>query len=174
MKLKHLVSITVLGTFAIPAFHYGSRYFSQRDLVQQLLNEKECVGCDLRGADLAGLDLSGVNLKDANLTGVNLEGAKLAHAILTDADLSDANLTNADLGCATVNFNLRADQETTNVDLTVDPASPESVQQREHILDFDFDADAQGATMSFNFGSCSNLQGATLTGAKMPDGSIFQ
>jgi uncharacterized protein YjbI with pentapeptide repeats len=174
MKLKHLVIITVLGTLGIPAFHYGSRHFSQRDLVQQLLDEKACVGCDLRGADLAGLDLSGVNLKDANLTGVNLKGAKLGNAILTDADLSQANLTNADLGCATVNFNLRTDQETANVDLTVDPASPESVQSRDHILDFNFDANAQGATMSFNFGGCPNFQGATLTGARLPDGSIFQ
>jgi uncharacterized protein YjbI with pentapeptide repeats len=172
--IKHLVIITILGMFAVPALHYSSRHFTQRHLVQQLLDSKECVGCDLRGANLAGLDLSGANLQAADLTGVNLEGAKLENAILTDADLSQANLTNADLGCATVNFNLRADQETANVDLTVDPASLEAVQNRDHILDFNFDADRQGATMSFNFGGCTNLRGATLTGAKLPDGSIFQ
>jgi uncharacterized protein YjbI with pentapeptide repeats len=174
MKLKHLVIVTVLGMFVIPAFHYSSRHSAQRHLVQQLLDSKECVGCDLRGADLAGLDLRGVNLKAADLTGVNLEGTKLENAILINADLSQANLTNADLGCATVNFNLRADQEAANVDLTVDSASLDTVQRREHILNFDFDADRQGATMSFNFGGCTNLQGATLTGARLPDGSIFQ
>lgn len=173
MKLKHLVIITVLGTLGIPAFHYGSNHVTKRHLVQHLLASKECAGCDLRGANLAGLDLNGVNLKAADLTGVNLKGAKLGNAILTDADLSQANLTGADLGCATVNFNLRADQETANVDLTVDSASPEAVQSREHILDFNFDADRQGATMRFNFGGCTNLQGATLTGAKLPDGSTF-
>lgn len=173
MKVKHWAIVIGLGILA--AFGL-TRSFEppQQKLVQQLINRKECIGCDLSGANLAGLDLSGTNLQSANLQGANLEGTKLANAVLTDANLQNANLTNADLGCATVNFNLKADQETANVDLTVDAANPAAIGQRDHILNFNFDADGKGATMSLNFGGCAELDGVNLTGAKMPNGMIYQ
>lgn len=174
MKLKHSTVVTIFGVLAIIAISYGSTYVKQRFLINQLLSNRDCSGCDLKGANLAGLDLTDTNLKAANLQGANLKGAQLGNAILTNANLSRANLTDADLGCTTVNFNLKADNETANIDLTVDPASPEAITQRQHILDFNFDADGQGATMSFNFGGCATFRGANLTGARMPDGTIYQ
>lgn len=77
-----------------------------------LLDEKECVHCDLTNqklqnaslknadleeADLSGADLSGADLKNANLKKATLAGAKLAGADLEDADLSGANLEGANL-----------------------------------------------------------------------------
>ncbi len=61
--------------------------------VQQLLNTRECPGCDLRGADLRGAHLIGADLRKANLQGANLEEANLEGADLTDANLEGANLT---------------------------------------------------------------------------------
>lgn len=174
MKLKHWVMITAAGVVGIVAVTHGSTYAKQQLLVQQLLNRKTCAGCDFKGANLAGLDLSGTNLQAANLQDANLRGAKLGNAILTDANLQGADLTDADLGCATVNFNLQADDQTANVDLTVDSASSKAINQRDHILNFDFDADGQGATMSLNFGGCATLNGANLNGATMPNGAVYQ
>jgi uncharacterized protein YjbI with pentapeptide repeats len=173
MKLKHWSIVTLLAVAGIIALSSSSTAVKQRFLIHHLLSSKDCTGCDLSGANLAGLDLSGTNLQAANLAGANLKGAQLSNTILTDANLSQANLRDADLGCATVNFNLKADQQTANVDLTVDAASPAAITQREHILDFSFDADGQGATMSFNFGGCANLNGANLAGATMPDGTVY-
>jgi uncharacterized protein YjbI with pentapeptide repeats len=167
-----LISTAALGGVA---FAYLPD-MQQRRLIQHLVSSKECVGCDLKGANLARLDLSGANLQQANLEGANLKGAKLGNAILTDANLSQADLTDADLGCATVNFNLKADQQnqTANVGLTVDPASSAAIKQRQHILNFKLNADDEGATMSFNFGGCAALNGANLTGARLPDGAVYQ
>ncbi|HEY9814269.1 MAG TPA: pentapeptide repeat-containing protein [Candidatus Obscuribacterales bacterium] len=84
------------------------------DLVhlQQLMNTRECSGCDLFNAglvnsNLSGVDLSGADLRDANLNranlrganlqGANLRGAVLSYADLTDTDLRGADLTGADL-----------------------------------------------------------------------------
>ncbi len=39
--------------------------------LKQLLETKQCAGCDLSGAQLAGTNLQGANLKDANLQGAN-------------------------------------------------------------------------------------------------------
>lgn len=173
MKLKHWTIITIVGVWGIAAATQGLTYVKHRFLINQLLSSKDCSGCDLNGANLAGLDLNDTNLKAANLQGANLKGAQLSNADLTNANLSQANLTDADFGCTTVNFNLKANDQTANVDLTVDSASPEAISQRNHILDFNLDADGEGATMSFNFGGCATLNGANLTGARMPDGSIY-
>ncbi|MBU0967248.1 MAG: pentapeptide repeat-containing protein [Proteobacteria bacterium] len=77
-----------------------------------LLDEKECVHCDLTNqhlekaslkkadleqADLSGADLSGAFLKNANLKQATLAGAKLSGADLEGADLSGANLEGANL-----------------------------------------------------------------------------
>jgi uncharacterized protein YjbI with pentapeptide repeats len=77
-----------------------------------LLDEKECVHCDLTSqnlqkaslkkadleqADLSGADLSGAFLKNANLKKATLAGAKLSGADLEGADLSGANLEGANL-----------------------------------------------------------------------------
>ncbi len=173
MKIKHWA--IVIGVVALAGMVWTrSAATAQQRLVQRLLNSKECTGCDLSGANLSGLDLSGTNLQAANLQGANLQDTILKDAVLTDANLQNANLTDADLGCATVNFNLKADQETANINMTVDSADPKAIGQRDHILNFNFDADGQGATMSLNFGGCAAMDGVNLTGAKMPDGLVYQ
>ncbi len=77
-----------------------------------LLDEKECLHCDLTNqnlqkaslkkaeldqADLSGADLTGAFLKGASLKKTILTGAKLAGADLEGADLSGANLEGANL-----------------------------------------------------------------------------
>lgn len=173
MKRITWVFLAVVGGLSIAVALRGADQFQQRQLVQNLLRDKACVGCDLRHANLAGLDLSGVNLKAANLEGADLKGAQLSNAILTDANLHNANLTDANLGCTTVNFNLNANSETANVDLTVDAATPAQIEQQDHILDFNLDADRNGATVRFNFGGCAVMDGVNLTGATLPDGSRY-
>lgn len=174
MKRTIWILLAVVGGLGLVVALQNAGSMQQRQLVRNLLRDKACVGCDLRQANLSGLDLSDVNLKAANLEGANLKGAQLSNAILTDANLQNADLTDADLGCTTVNFNLNADPETANVDLTVDAATPAQIQQREHILDFDLDADGNGATMQFNFGTCAVMTGVNLTGATLPDGSVYR
>ncbi len=65
--------------------------------LRHLLEDNECVDCDLRGEDLAGADLDGADLEGANLGGAVLEGASLRDSNLEGADLSRANLKGADL-----------------------------------------------------------------------------
>jgi uncharacterized protein YjbI with pentapeptide repeats len=61
--------------------------------IQQLLETRECQGCDLSGADLQGEHLIGADLRDANLEGANLGYANLEGADLTGANLKAANLS---------------------------------------------------------------------------------
>ena len=83
--------------------------------MKQLLETKECAGCDLRniylwradlrGANLNGANLSGAslimaNLSKADLSGVNLRGANLEDGNLSGADLRGANLFGANLNRA--------------------------------------------------------------------------
>ena len=63
----------------------------------QLLQTKECIGCDLRGTDLSGTTLRAANLSGANLSGATLEGAYLVRADLSDANLQGTNLRDASL-----------------------------------------------------------------------------
>ncbi|MGK7946622.1 MAG: pentapeptide repeat-containing protein [Microcystaceae cyanobacterium] len=70
--------------------------------VQQLLETRECQGCDLSGADLQGEHLIGVDLRDANLEGAKLDYTNLEGADLTGANLKSANLTGSMLTNATL------------------------------------------------------------------------
>lgn len=70
-----------------------------------LLDEKECVKCDLasqnlQNASLKKADLEEANLSGANLSGAFLRGANLKSATLAKANLSGANLEGADLSGA--------------------------------------------------------------------------
>ena len=69
-------------------------------LVEQLVETKECIGCNLQNADLADVDLKQANLEGANLAGANLEKANLQSSYLMGANLEGANLNDADLGGA--------------------------------------------------------------------------
>lgn len=72
--------------------------------VQQLLETRECVQCDLRSANLVGQYLNSVNLEGANLQGANLQGAKLGGAYLVGTNLNQANLKTAYLSGANLTF----------------------------------------------------------------------
>ena len=65
--------------------------------IQQLIDTRACIGCDLKDASLIGVDLHGVDLRSADLSGALLTEANLSAANLTDANLSGASLLNANL-----------------------------------------------------------------------------
>jgi len=67
------------------------------DPVKQLLETKQCPGCNLLRANLSGADLTQADLSGANLIGANLSGANLSGANLSEANLGGANLLGADL-----------------------------------------------------------------------------
>ena len=106
MKLPLFVTSALL----VPLWLASPATAENPDRVQQLLQTKECAGCDLsfanlsqanlNGADLSGADLRGANLARADLTEANLSGAKLNGANLVEADLSYTLLNNADLSYA--------------------------------------------------------------------------
>lgn len=94
-----------IGDFAVPPAPLSRE-------MTHLLDEKECVHCDLTSqnlrnaslkkadleqADLSGADLSGAFLKHANLKNANLAGAKLSGTDLEGANLEGANLEGANL-----------------------------------------------------------------------------
>lgn len=119
---------------------------------------RDFAGQDLSGWDMEGWDLTGADLTVANLLGSNLQGANLSSANLASADLREANLINANL---------------TNAELYSANFSGANLEG----------ADLRGADMLYTDLSGSNLRGANLTGvyldttdltgATMPDGSIF-
>lgn len=106
MKPFSLPTLTLLLTTLSVALSTPARAENLVHL-QQLMNTRECAGCDLVNAglvnsNLAGVDLSGANLRNANLNqanlrGANLRGADLSRAVLSYADLTGADLTGANL-----------------------------------------------------------------------------
>lgn len=84
------ISLTVL------AYTPGAHGFAQK-AVDQLIEKRACLRCDLRGADLSHKRLRGVNLTGAYLIGANLETADMRDANLSGAWLNGANLQRANL-----------------------------------------------------------------------------
>lgn len=73
--------------------------------IRQVLQTRECQGCDLSRAKLSFVNLRGANLRNANLFSADLKladlrEANLIGAILDKADLRGADLTGADLTSA--------------------------------------------------------------------------
>ena len=91
-----------------------------QELRSQLLETRECIGCDLRGVDLREADLTEVVLTKANLEGANLAGANLAGAILRGSSLRGANLEKANLHDAdlTTESFVRTNLQNTNLTYT--------------------------------------------------------
>lgn len=169
MRLKTLATV-VLIALGVTAVIYVPQAIRQSQ-VEELLETKQCQGCNLSGTNLQGLDLTGVNLAGANLSGANLQGASLANANLERANLEKANLERADLGCTALKFNLRANADSADVSLNMESSNTAADPNRT-LLNFNFNASADGATLRFNLGGCANLEGANLKGATLPDGSI--
>jgi uncharacterized protein YjbI with pentapeptide repeats len=145
--------------------------------VQQLLGTKACPACNLRQANLQNTDLERANLQNADLEGANLKDSRLKDANLQGANLRGANLEGANLGCTTVNFDLKADNQRTTLDINVDEhLGSDEEEERQHsnqnIFRLNLDADQRGATLTFNLQGCANLRNADLRGARLPNGEI--
>ena len=82
MKKNFLAFMTSL-VISFCLFVSSASAYSLIDLYETLVNENQCVSCDLIYA----------RLKSAYLSGVDLSGADLRDADLSDAYLIDANLS---------------------------------------------------------------------------------
>ncbi len=87
---------------AIASISYSESAFADPNQVRQVLQTRECQGCDLSQQKLSFTNLRGANLRNANLSSadlklVDLREANLIGAILDKADLRGADLTGADL-----------------------------------------------------------------------------
>lgn len=88
MKLEILATTALLSTICLAAPVKAKNPVH----VRQLLEIKQCAGCNLAGADLSGTHLIGADLRDANLKAANLTGANLEGADLTGANLKKPSL----------------------------------------------------------------------------------
>lgn len=165
-----LLAIPLTAALCAAAGVYIFRTIEQ-DQVRQLLETRECRGCDLSGANLARLNLEDVNLEDANLVGADLQGARLKNANLQRTNLQRANLEQADLGCTAFSFSVRSDERAANLDFSVDD-KPQVSNPQDFPTGLNLQTTDRGATLSLNLGGCADLTDATLQGATMPDGSI--
>jgi uncharacterized protein YjbI with pentapeptide repeats len=172
MKLKLLAIAGLSAIYTVGMVQYISVQ-KARQQVEQLLQTNACPGCNLKNAKLDNLDLSDANLRNANLEGANLQGTRLENANLQGANLQHANLQHADLGCTTVNFNLRADEQNAKLYLSVDDASRQPTSNNS-IFNLNLDGNQAGVTFKFNLRGCANLKGAQLEGATMPDGKVYR
>lgn len=150
------------------------------ELVNQLLETKECVRCDLSGVDLSDADLNdanleGANLQGANLSGVNLDdaylvGANLSQTILTEADLEEAKLMLASLSAANLEgaklkgANL-TDANLQNANLSNAQLTAPTVLQSANLQGANLtNAELRGVNLSQ-----ANLEGANLENADLSD-----
>jgi uncharacterized protein YjbI with pentapeptide repeats len=156
--LRHLHLLLLLSGSGLSACRGESEQTRQQKAlqksVQQLLETRECAGCELTGAQLEGADLEGTRL-----VGATLENAKLARARLRNADLSGASLGGADARGA----DLRGAR--------VDGASFGAAQFQGAILE-GLDLRKVTELPSANFEGANlrgiNLEGASLTGTGGP------
>ncbi|PZV16991.1 MAG: pentapeptide repeat-containing protein [Pseudanabaena sp.] len=89
-------------TLAISSICWTDLAFADPNQIRQVLQTRECPGCDLSRTRLSFANLRNANLRNANLFSadlkfVDLRDANLIGAILDKADLSGADLTGADL-----------------------------------------------------------------------------
>lgn len=119
---------------------------------------KDLSGSDFRGADLKEKDLSGRNLSNANLTGADLSDAFLHKINLTGANLENANLFRANLlEASLIQASLR------NCNLIGADLSGADLSG----------ADLTGAKVGTKNKLMVKLTGTKLSGAIMPDGTIY-
>jgi uncharacterized protein YjbI with pentapeptide repeats len=173
MKLRNLAIATLLFTFGTAAIIYTPILLRQ-GRVRHLLQTQQCIGCDLQNVNLAGLDLRGVNLEGANLKNADLTRTQLANANLKQANLEGADLEQADLGCTAISFNVEADPDRSDLNLSVESSpNPTRRSNDNTILGLNVKTKTNGATLNLNLGGCADLEDASLSGATMPDGSVY-
>lgn len=138
---------------------------------------------NFQGVNLAGVELVGVNLQNANLIGANLQDADLRNAKLDGvrlviANLSDADLSGASLRKAKLLGSILNDVQLNHADLSRADLSDAQLRNGQLVGAILKEANLSGADLSG-----ANLLGANLeavnftdvnlTGAIMPDGTIF-
>jgi len=89
--------LVFLGVLAVSGMLIGATSASDPAQVKQLMDTRNCAGCDLSEASLTGWFLPKANLTGANLANANLYSANLSQANLTGADLSGTELRAANL-----------------------------------------------------------------------------
>mgnify|MGYP003627772502 CR=1 FL=1 len=148
---KHRMICIAIFLVAIPMINPPTAQGFVQKAVDKLLDDRNCVRCDLRGANLSAKNLRAAHLMGAyligtNLSGSNLAGADLRGAWLTRANLKRANLHGADLRGARL---VGADMAGANLRMT------------------DFrDASLAGANLTGARLKEANFLGATLHSAK--------
>jgi uncharacterized protein YjbI with pentapeptide repeats len=100
--IKFRLIVSVLIGVIISSMSSIETAFANPNQIRQLLQTRECEGCDLVRTKLSFANLRAANLRSANLYSADLKladlrDANLIGAILDKADLRGADLTGADL-----------------------------------------------------------------------------
>jgi uncharacterized protein YjbI with pentapeptide repeats len=109
--MKPLINPCLLISWLIAAIatvSYSESAFADPNQIRQVLQTRECQGCDLSRSKLSFANLRGASLRNANLFSADLKladlrEANLIGAILDKADLRGADLSGADLTGAYIN-----------------------------------------------------------------------
>jgi uncharacterized protein YjbI with pentapeptide repeats len=99
LVISGLISTSIM---AIAFTSWTESVFANPNQIRQVLQTRECQGCDLARAKLSFANLRAANLRNANLFSADLKltdlrEANLIGALLDKADLRGADLTGADL-----------------------------------------------------------------------------
>jgi uncharacterized protein YjbI with pentapeptide repeats len=165
----------------------------------KLIEEKQCVSCNLNNQDFTKAELSGVSLNQSSLIGANFSNANLSLAIFRDADLSQANFrktnlrqaafygaksigtdfTGANLSKAKLVYAKLKGALLRNANLSNSDLKFAELQQVDltgaNLTNADLsNTDLSDANLRQANLTGANLVGANLTGATMPDGSMHQ
>ncbi|MFP3982589.1 MAG: pentapeptide repeat-containing protein [Desulfurivibrionaceae bacterium] len=138
--------------------------------IRRLLEDKECVDCDLSGENLAGADLDDADLEGAILKGADLRRAVLTDSNLTGADLSGTNLREADLRGAVLKNAILSEADL-ELALLKDADLKNANLSNARLADADLDksrlvrANLQGADLHWARLRKANLKGADLENA---------
>ncbi len=94
-EVRHLLEDKECVRCELSDEDFQNAKLKKADLENANLSNADFSGADLRGANLKSASLSGTNLSNANLEGANLAGANLEGANLEGANLEDADFTGA-------------------------------------------------------------------------------
>ena len=141
---------------------------------QQLLQTRNCVGCNLSNLDLQGLDLSGANLQDANLSNANLSNSNLRQANLSGANLYLSNFTGSDLSQANFN-NVNAKSANFTTAIFRQSSFTETIATYANFSNTDFsDASIDGSNFSDANFTAANFDNASITATQFNYATLDQ
>jgi uncharacterized protein YjbI with pentapeptide repeats len=169
--LKPKLAVPLLSPDRLPSASSSSTDVAAA--TKQLLETKECVGCNLQGANLQDAKLGDANLEGANLQGANLQGARLSGAYLVGANLDQANLTKARLNYA--NLTLSSLQEAVLEEADLQAINLQGANgQRANLNGAKLSAPAmlQGVNLANANLQDAKLEGAVLTNANLESANL--